>query len=368
MKILYTITKSTIGGAQTHISQLTSSLVDDGHKVAVCSRPGGWLEESTKDAGAEFYPNKSLQNTYNPITLLKAIENAQTAIKEFEPDLISCHSSFAGLVGRMAAEKFDDVNVVFTAHGWGFSEGTPFLRRKLIKLTEKFAAQYTDKIICVSNYDKSLAIDNNIASEDKLITIHNGTEIPDISWDQYPIEDKIKIVFTGRLSQQKAPLLLVKALAELPEELSRQWELTILGGGEKMSKIKSFINEKGIESQVDLRGDVPREEVFAELQQSHIFTLITNWEGFPRSIIEAMSCGLPVIATSLAGIPEAVTEDCGVLVEKGNKEDVKDAFTNMLSDPDLIRTKGEHARDRCIKKFAIEKTIEETKKVYSELQ
>ncbi|MFB6226493.1 MAG: glycosyltransferase family 4 protein [Candidatus Paceibacteria bacterium] len=368
MKILFTITKSTIGGAQTHISQLTSSLLEDGHKVGVISQPGGWLEEDIKEKGAQFFPNKYLRNSYNPITLLNAIETTQEAINNFSPDLFSTHSSFAGFVGRLAAKKYD-FPTVFTAHGWGFSTGTPVLQKIIVKNAEKLAAKYTDKIICVSNYDKKLAKENNIANPSKLTTIHNGTEIPEIEYDQFPIQpdEKIKIVFVGRLSTQKAPLLLVKALDHLPQDLKQKVDLTLIGGGEKSTQIKNYLSGSDLSGQVELTGDISRDQVFEYLKQSHIFTLITNWEGFPRSILEAMSCGLPVIATNVAGIPESVTSQCGILVEKDNLKDVTNAFKKMLSNPEEIEKKGKNARERCKNKFSIKNTIEGTKEVYREL-
>lgn len=368
MKILYTITKSTIGGAQTHISQLTSSLVDENHEVAVVSQPGGWLEEDIKQKGGKFYPNNCLKNSYNPITLLQGINTTREAITDFQPDLISTHSSFAGFVGRLAARKFN-MPTIFTAHGWGFSQGTPFMRKNIVKLAEKLAANFTDKIICVSDYDKQLAVKNNITTTDKLTTIHNGTELPEINFNQFPIKqtDKINIVFVGRLSKQKAPLLLVKSLSNLPEKLQQKIKLTIIGDGPKQTKINQFLSDKKLKDQVELTGDIPREQVFEHLKQSHIFTLITNWEGFPRSILEAMSCGLPVVATDVAGIPEAVTEDCGILVEKENQQEITNAFQQLLSNPDLIEQKGKKARARVEQKFSIENTVEQTNQVYNQL-
>ncbi|MFB6181778.1 MAG: glycosyltransferase family 4 protein, partial [Candidatus Magasanikbacteria bacterium] len=366
MKILYIITKSTIGGAQTHISQLSSSLLSEGENVAVSAHPGGWLEKDIKNKNGKFYPNKHLRNSYNPITLLKAIKTAQDAIKDFQPDIISTHSSFAGLVGRLAARN-SNAQVLFTAHGWGFSKGTPFLRKKVIKISEKLAARYTDKIICVSNFDKKLARKNGIAEKKKLTTIHNGTEIPDINHDQFPIKDKIKIVSVTRFSKQKDPILLLKSLDALPEKLKDKLELTLIGAGPKEDEVKQYVQNSSIKDKIKLTGDISREKVFQYLKKSHIFTLITKWEGFPRSILEAMSCGLPVIATNTAGIPESVTRDCGILVEKGSKEDVKNAFQELLSNPKKIEQKGKNARKRCKNKFSIEKTIRETKEIYKNL-
>lgn len=369
MKIFYSITKSKVGGAQTHISQLSQAFSKKDHKVAVMSHPGGWLENKIKENNVEFYPNPYFKNSYNPLNLFKAQNKVKEAINDFQPDIISSHSSYAGFVTRMAVKN--DIPTIFTAHGWGFTPGTPFLRRQILKIAEKTASKYCSKIICVSEFDKKLAIKNNIAEEEKLETIHNGIEIQkeEKTHNQFPIGDKIKLIFVARLNKQKDPLTLLKAFNEIVKEgkIEKDIELTMVGGGPKEKKVKDFIEKNNLKNKISLLGKVKREKVFEKLNKSHLFTLTSNWEGFPRSILEAMSCGLPVIASNVGGVSEAVDKDVGAIVEPSNKKELKEKLEKLLSDPDKLEELGKNSRDRLKKHFSVEQLVNKTESVYKKL-
>jgi len=385
MKVLYLITKSEIGGAQTYIYQLCKYSISQGNSVAVMSYPGGWLEKKIKGIGANFYPNKFFSNAINPIRDLKALKIIKNAVIDFKPNLVSCHSTKAGFLTRLTIRN--KIPTIFTAHGWGFTNGIPFWRKCLVYFLEKSVARYCSKIICVSNFDRNLALKYKIASAEKLITIHNGVKIMQnnadvkqedaerrriINTQDDATEDAsqqrlIKIVFVGRLGKQKDPLLLLEAFNILPNELQDRSQISIIGDGPKRKELERFIKENKLKEKVKLLGAVSREKVFEILKKSDIFVLISNWEGFPYTIIEAMSCGLPVIASDVGGIREAVNDDCGILVERGNKEEIEKALEKLLKNPSLAKEMGEKSRARVKKEFSLEKTLRETEQIYKEI-
>ncbi len=367
MKILYIITKSEAGGAQTHIWQLGKYFIGRGYKIGVMSYPGGWLEKEVKKLGAKFYPNYFLSNSINPIRDFRAIKEIKKTVEDFKPDLISCHSTKAGFLGRLAIRN--KIPTIFTAHGWAFTEGVPFLRRYLAILAEKIAGKFCSKIICVSDFDKKLALKYKIASPDKLTVIHNGVEISQDDTDikQKDVEGIIKIVFVGRLAKPKDPLLLLRAFNDLPFELKNKTRIFIIGEGPKRKELEKFIKENKLEERVKLLGGIPREKVFEVLKKSDIFVLISNWEGFPRSILEAMSCNLPVIASDVGGVKEAVDESCGILVKRGDKERIKNALEKLLKNPPLIREMGKRAKEKVKKEFSLDKMLKKTEKIYQRL-
>jgi len=375
MRILYVITKSEYGGAQTHIFQLSRYMKQQGHSVAVMSYPGGWLEQEIQNANlksqnkVKFYKNPYFKNSYNPVLGLKAMAEIRRAVNDFKPDLVSCHSTVAGFWGRMALKN--KITTIFTAHGWGFSQGTPFLRKSLVVLAEKLVAKFCDKIICVSEYDKELALKHKIAKPGKLIVIHNGVEIDKVKIEKCKAKNytsKVKIVFVGRLSKQKDPLLLLKAFNLLTQDLKEKSEILMVGDGEKRKELERFIEENKLDEKVKLLGVLPRENVFQTLGESDIFVLTSNYEGFPMTILEAMSCGLPVIASDVGGVREAVNEDNGFLIQRGNKEGFKKALVKLIENPDLRKRMGQNARKRAEKEFSLEKMLEKTFKVYQSFE
>jgi len=362
MKILYIITKSEAGGAQTHIYQLAKYMTEQGNRVGVMSYPGGWLEEKVKRLGAKFYPNIYFSNTLHSIKWLKAKKEIKKALEDFKPDLVSCHSTMAGFLGRLVIKN--KIPTIFTAHGWGFTLGTPFWRKYLVIFAEKIAAKFSSMIICVSDFDRNLSLKYKIASSDKVVTIHNGVEIQkDVDLSKKDFNYPLKIIFVGRLAEPKDPLLLLGAYNSLSGGDKEKSEILIIGEGEKRKELEDFIFKNKLDDKVKLLGELEREEVFEVLKNSDIFVLPSKWEGFPRSVLEAMSCGLPVIASNVGGIKEAV-DNCGILVKRGDKEGIKNAFEKLLKNPPLIREMGEKAREKAKEEFSLEKMIGGTEEIY----
>lgn len=385
MKVLYLITKSEIGGAQTYIYQLCKYSISQGNSVAVMSYPGGWLEKKIKGIGANFYPNKFFSNAINPIRDLKALKIIKNTVIDFKPNSVSCHSTKAGFLTRLTIRN--KIPTIFTAHGWAFTVGVPIWKKYLAILIEKIAGKFCSKIICVSNFDRNLALKYKIAPAGKLITIHNGVKIiqndadvrqedserrgiintQDDATDNASQQKLIKIVFVGRLGKQKDPLLLLEAFNILPNELQNRSQVSIIGDGPKREMLEKFVKENNLEDRVEFLGGISRENVFKTLRKSDIFVLISNWEGFPYTIIEAMSCGLPVIASDVGGIREAVNDDCGILVKRGDEEAIKNALEKLLKNPSLAKEMGEKSRARVKKEFSLEKTLRETEQIYKEM-
>ena len=372
MRIFYLVTKSEIGGAQTHIWQLSRFMKKKGNEVGVMAFPGGWLQEKIEKLGAKFYPNYFLSNSINLIQDFKAIREIKKAVEDFKPDLISCHSTKAGFLGRLAIKN--KIPTIFTAHGWAFTEGTPFLRKCLTILLEKIAGKFCSKIICVSDFDKDLALRYKITSLEKIVVIHNGVEILQNSenvrtriYEETKEKGIIKIVFIGRLAEPKDPLLLLRAFNDLSTELKDKTRLSFIGEGSKRKSLEKFIRENELEEKVKILGEIPRDKLFEVLKKFDIFVLISNWEGFPRSILEAMSCGLPVIVSDVGGIKEAVDENCGILVKRGDKEGIKNALERLIKNPSLIKKMGEKAKEKVKKEFSLDKMLRETEGVYKEI-
>ena len=364
MKIFFLVTKSEIGGAQTYIYQLIKYLLEKGNRIAIMAYPGGWLEEKAKELGVKFYPNRFLSNSLNPFWGLKTMKEIKKAIFDFQPNLISCHSTAAGFWGRLAIKN--KIPTIFTAHGWGFAEGAPFWR-KMVILAEKIASSYCQKIICVCETDKKLALKYKIAPEDKFIVIHNGVEVNKIQISNSKSQNynsKIKIAFVGRLTEPKDPILLLKAFNELEKKLKEKSEILIIGEGEKRKKLEDFIKKHNLEEKVKLLGELPREKVFEILRESQIFILTSNYEGFPRTVLEAMNFGLAIIASEVGGIKEAIGSNCGILVKRGDEEGIKNALEKLLKNPSLARKLGQNAQKRAKEYFSLEKMLEKTEQVY----
>lgn len=354
MKILYTITKSEIGGAQVHVAHLARSMKDRGHAVAISSYPGGWLEYEATKLGIRFYPNPYFGNSFNPIKILKSFFFVKKIVNEFSPEIVHCHSSFAGVITRLAVNL--KLPIFFTAHSFAFTEGASLFRKILGIFTEKFMSKYTIKIICVSYYDRKLALKYKITKPEKLTVIHNGV----VSSNFLSDKKENTIVTVGRLAYPKDYMLLLEAYKLSNTEMS----LKIISDGPMRSKIEQKILDLGLKDKVSLLGDLSQNDVLKQLSLSKFFILISKHEGLPMSILEAMSSGLPVIASDVGGIKEQIDSSCGILVSS-NKEDIAKAI-KLLDDQDLQQKMGENARKIFKEKFTLDVFIDKTESVYKE--
>ena len=363
MKILYVITKSEIGGAQTHVLDLLKEGLRLGHQVSLISSPGGWLEDQVRDLNIKFFPNKFFKNSYNPANLFLALGAVRKVAKELNPDVVHCHSGGGGFYGRLATFGLP-VKRVFTVHGWSFRPGAPMLQRIISLVAELLMRPLTDKFICVSSYDQNIGISSGVINKKSSVVIHNGVAVPDISKKE--AKEKTTIIFAGRLSAPKRQDVFLKSIALLDSEIKNKININIIGDGPNKESIENLYESLGLNSLVSIKS-LPTELMGKEYSNSDILVLISDYEAFPMVIIEAMSYGLPVVVSSVGGIPEAVNASVGALVSKNNPEDFAKEIKALILNKEDREKKGQNARKLIEEKFTINKMLDKTFSVYRQL-
>ena len=360
MKVLYVITRAdTIAGAQRHVYELSQRLNYDHGETLVVSGVGHAYASLLQSASIEY---RQVPEIVRNISIWKdflAIFKIRKIVKQFDPEIISLHSSKAGLIGRLACLGLKG-SVVFTAHGWSFTDGIGKNKQLLFSFVERLLSRITSVIVCVSNFDRRLAIEKGIA-EQKLVTIHNGR--PEHS---YTVATKseggvITIVMIGRLDVQKDHMTLFRSLKCLSG-----YRLILVGDGPKLKELQSLAIDLGIADKVQFVGLL--EDVHSILCKSDIFCLISNWEGFPRSTLEAMSHGLPVVVSNVGGAEEAILDGItGFVVEKGNVTSVTARLELLLNDAELRRKMGVQGKKLFKDQFTFQTMYSKTLSVYRDL-
>lgn len=361
MKIAFLITRSdTVGGAHIHLLDLASAAQADGHDVVVLVGGDGPYVDLLRRSNIRVIRLRFLVRPIRPHLDLLAILEFRKALRILRPDIIHLHSTKAGLVGRIAA-KFAGLPTVFTAHGWAFTDGTPAVSSRLSLLLERISAAYSNAIICVSEYDRRLALKLGVGDEALLIRIHNG--VPDV-----PVElrsqggdgEAVRIVCVARLDAQKDHALLIDALEEIRDS---RWTLELIGDGPLTAALKDRVLRAGLSNRVKFSGlcnDVP-----ARLARADLFVLTSNWEGLPLSILEAMRAQLPVIASDVGGVSESLAENqTGFLVPKGNRSVLKDRLIRLLEDAPLRQLMGRKGREIYEQEFSFDVMYKRTLDVY----
>jgi glycosyltransferase involved in cell wall biosynthesis len=113
-----------------------------------------------------------------------------------------------------------------------------------------------------------------------------------------------------------------------------------------------------------ITGSLTRAETLNKLKNADIFVLTSNYEGFPITILEAMSFGLPVIASDVGGVSEIVDNSVGYLIKRGDKEGLKRALKELIDSKAIRLEKGNNARKRIEESFTLDKMLSKTEQVY----
>lgn len=358
-KLLYVITLSEYGGAQSQVAELMTAFASK-YKVMLATSQLGPLTEHAATLNIPVHILRNLKRSVNPLSDMAAIRECKELFCKLQPDLIHLHSSKAGIVGRIAAQQMR-IPVIYTAHGWGFKPGVPLVRRCLIWLSEKLVAPAADKIICVSEFDRQLAINWKVGTPKNIITILNG--IPDIPKLAEPSGNPPTIVMTARFQEPKDQPLLLRAFAKYCSNSSR---LMFIGGGPFESDSKRLTNVLGLDSRVSFLGD--RHDVADLLARAQIFALVSKYEGLPISILEAMRAGLPVIASKVGGVIEEVDDGItGFLISEHTIEAIGLALNTLCNSSELRTNLGRAGRYRYLAHFTKDRMIAATGDIYDQL-
>lgn len=362
MKIVQIITRmDVIGGAQSHVQDLSIGLQKKGHMVTIIS--GG--QENVYNSQAEkvqWMRSSYLQRDLHFWRDLKAFLEIRKKLKEIQPTIIATHSAKAGIIGRLAGWSLK-VPTIFTAHGWSFTEGISRKKRWLYKHIERTIAFITNGIITVSEYDYQLAQQHRIACDEKIITIHNG--VHDLPWTERIKHEcpPLKIIMVARFEHPKRQLNLVKALEKIDHA---KWQLLFAGDGSLRKEAEQYVERQQLQHQVQFLGDCDRVEEL--LEQSAIFILLSDWEGLPLSILEAMRSGLPVIATNVGGVSEAVHHKInGVLIPRNDEEQLITALLILLENQKYRTEMGKASRLLFEGNFTFQQMLLETMTFYDEV-
>ena len=363
-KITYLITRSdTVGGAQVHLLDLAFKAQTEGHKVEVLVGGNGLYASLLREKGLSVLSLHYLVRPFRPHLDALAVLECWRAFRCFKPDIVHVHSTKAGLVGRAAA-KLAGLPVVFTAHGWAFTEGIAEGSRRLAVFLEKCAARVSNAIICVSEYDRQLALRLGVGNALLLKRIHNG--VPEVSAEKRSIPQRIgalRIICVARLDAPKDHALLLDALVMLKD---LPWVLEVIGDGPLTQALQQKTSDLGLASRVEFSGlcnDVP-----SRLAGSDVFVLASGWEALPLSILEAMRAGLPVVASDVGGVSESVTDGVtGFLVPKGDKAVLADRLVRLMGDAALRRKMGLAGRAAYEREFSFEVMYRRTLKIYTDL-
>lgn len=355
-----------LGGAQVHVLELASALIAKGYNVVVlagggCSRDGV-LFKLLAARGVKYHNLKKLVHPIRPGRDLAALKELRGALQELKPDLVATHSNKAGFLGRLAARSLN-LPVVHTSHGFLFNEIEHSLAGRFYRLMEKTAARLGDQVITVSESEYNMAMALKVIPAEKMQVIHNGLPAGGLAVRADPAWHPPRLVMVARFAAPKDHLTLLKALADLKV---LDWHLDLIGDGPEETLARRQVERTALKDRVTFRGtcsNVPQ-----LLASSQIFVLSSRREGFPLSILEAMRAGLPVVASKVGGVGEAVLDrENGLLFTPGDKDALCEQLATLIKDRQKRADMGTAGRRRFLEHFTLEKTLAKTIALYESL-
>ncbi len=367
-KIAYVITLPDLGGAQSHLYEIMRNIPKYGYEPVLITGKEGWLTDKAK---AEGIPCHIVQNLVRPISPIKdflAVREVKKILRQEQPALVHCHSSKAGIIGRIAAHGCK-IPAIFTAHGWAFTEGVHPLKRRIYACIENMAGYWTKKIICVSEYDRNLGAQYLPKHKDKMVTIHNG--IPDMpelvrDWEKHPVGDVLNIIVVARFAPPKRNIEILHHLRNMLDS-GLKITITFVGDGPQLDMAKAESKRLHLEKNAIFLG--ARTDVAELLPKYDMFLLLSNWEGFPISILEAMRASLPVLASDVGGVSEAVQDKLnGWLIGKAEEEILDSCLLSAKDNKNIINQLGQNSRRIYKEKYTIKRMLEQICTVYQEIE
>lgn len=360
MRIVFLVTRSgPIGGAQIHVRDLATVLSDQGHEVSVLAGGSGPLFDQLETNGLPTRRLRFLDSRIRPWSEIRAWREISHHLQELRPELLSTHSSKAGILGRLVARNMP-FPTIHTAHGWAFASNKGWFARQIFEGLERFVAPFGDAVIAVSDHDRQEAIRARIRPGLEVTTVRNGVPDGPADWRARPAASPVRIVKVARWSGQKDHRTFLSALARLQD---LDWSAEIIGGGTKSAQLQALAVASGPEDRIEFSGEC--HDVAARLARSKIFVLSTHFEGLPRSILEAMRAGLPVVASRVGGVEEEIVDGVtGYLVPPRSPEALADALAALIADGELRAQMGSAGRRRFEELFRLERMVQETAEVY----
>ena len=341
INVIHLVEELTIGGLEKILTSIVLNLDKKKYNVSVwCLREGGFFANKLAKEGIDF-KILHISTSRNPLSIYKLYK----LLKSRKFDIIHTHAYSAGTIGRMSA--FLAGVPVIISHNHSVYD---YYNRRY-HFVEWFLSLITDRVVCVSDIANRFANETQRINARKLITIHNGIDSEYTVLEKrtsglrkelgIPVDHSV-ICTIAHLEEHKGVKYLLES-ASLLLQSRNDVSFLVVGEGALKEKLKILCADLKIEENVIFageRGDIP--EI---LSLTDIFVLPSLREGLPLTILEAMACGKPVIATNVGGIPEVVKDGVsGILISPKDPEALHSAINELLGDREKLKKMGHNGK------------------------
>ena len=353
MRILHVITVADLGGAQTVAAELAARSAEGGDIVGLATSEEGPLW-ATLDPRIERFPIRGLAKALSPLDDLGSFLEIRRVMRSFRPDLVHLHSSKAGVLGRLAAWRLRP-RTIYTVHGFD----TILKSHRAFLPLERLLQYACGAVVAVSEYDRGNLEANGIRRN--LVMARNGVR----DWKDAEPGDAAAAAKMRRARSEGRPVALCVARVAAPKRLDLFLKTAALLPEAAFFWIGNDADPSAnnIPPNVTFLGSLAGAGAYNNLADANL--LLSDYEGLPMSVLEALSCGTPAVASAVGGIAEALDGACGITVPN-EAEAASKALRSLLYGPGKERARSA-ARARYEADFSIGAMFRRYSELYSRL-
>lgn len=350
------------GGPVDHAVEVAIELSRLGHHSHLIGPPGDYAHRLV-DNGVEWTP-AIIKDKYD----VRGARTVRSQLTRIGPDVVHCHDRRAGLFGRTFRKRRKGA-CVYTLHGvpdslahlvaGNLAMTSPKNRDLLVGLAEHLLATSsgaTTVVPCAEVAD--FAVHHLRIPAGRVVVVPNGVGPGWLERRQQTMSEVVTVAWLGVMQPVKRVPALVRAAAGVPG-----LHLILVGDGPERVNVEATVHGLADDTRVHLVGFRPNP--VNVLDDADFLALPSAAEACPMAVLQAMARGLPVVASSVGGVPGIVRDGVdGILVPPGDDQALRRALARMAGDADLRRSMGDHARARIAEHFTTRGCVERLVEVY----
>jgi glycosyltransferase involved in cell wall biosynthesis len=312
------------------------------------------------------------RNVFDPRNLWAGVSRVKQVVAEEDYDLVHVHTPIAAFVTRYALRNSHKTKVIYTAHGFHFYRGGNAVKNAIFLSLEKLAGAWTDYLITINREDEAAAKKYNFLTASRIYYTRgigvdtdyyasssvDPENLAQVRQQLNLLDSDTLLLSIAEFTPRKRHQDLLTALAKLANP---QIHLALAGEGRIKPEMEELAQQLGIAKQVHFLGY--RNDIPSLIQAANAILLVSQQEGLPRSIMEAMCLNTPVIGSNIRGIQDLLENGCGLLVDLGDTDAIAQAMSQIVEDPDSLLVMAEKAQIK-IASYDLKKIIQQYSDIY----
>lgn len=349
-----------LGGGALHAHLMSKHQADAGHDVTMVTSDHGDTTRPREER-RDGYTIRRLRELRRPFgnSITPGLVRVLSSLGD-EYDVVHAHSHlyFSSNVAAAAA-RINDVPFVITNHGLHSQTAPAWVQKVYLPTVARFTFDSADRVFCYSATDRDRLRRRKVSAPIRVIS--NGIDCEQFRPDRGTGRRK-GVLFVGRLNENKGVDRLFDAFVGLSEEFD-DTTLEIVGSGPLREPLERKRSKHGLDDRVVFTGRVPNAELPRIYSEASVFVLPSSNEGMPRTVLEALASGTPVVTSALPQL-EPIVDGAGITVPPGATHDLEAAIGRLLENSAGREEMGKLGRERVVERYSWEHTVEETTREY----